>query len=113
MTFNKTLALLIGCALVFGTSSFAKKPEELGQEKGKKQKVIPYGLQKKVQTGKELPPGWQKKIAKGEVVDDKVLQNAKVLDSIYPVIKGTKVYEVGEKIFRLQNATKEILEVFK
>ncbi len=113
MTLNKTLALLIGCGLLLGTSSFAKKPEEVGQEKVKKQKVIPYGLQKKVQSGKELPPGWQKKIAKGEVVDDAILQNAKVVDVLYPSIKGTKVYEVGDKIFRLQNATREILEVLK
>lgn len=110
---KKMVAIIVAIAFLMGSSCLAKKPDDVENQKSKEKKVIPYGLQKKVQSGKELPPGWQKKIVKGEVVDEQILKNAKVLDTQYPIIKGTKVYEVGEKIFRLQNATKEILEILK
>ncbi len=101
---------IVGMGLLFvflGTSCLADKPQN-------KQKNLPHGLQKKVQSGKQLPPGWQKKIAKGEVVDLQTLSHAKVVYlPKYPKIEGTRIYEIENKVFRVMNATREILEVLK
>lgn len=116
MIIKKLVSITICSLLLVTTGSFAAKPEWAGngKEKVKKEKKIPYGLQKKVQRGGELPPGWKKKIEKGEVVDSSVLSKGKVNKSTeYPYVKGTKVYEIEDKIIRVSNATKEILDIFK
>ena len=114
---TKKLLLLCTCSLLLlSTGSFAAKPEwaEKDKEKVKKEKAIPYGLQKKVQRDGELPAGWKKKIKKGEVVDYTVLSKGRILKSFeYPYVKGTKVYEIEDKIIRVSNATKEILDILK
>ena len=88
---------------------------EKKHKKEKKYKELPKGLEKKVHRDGELPPGWQKKYQRGEVLDKEDLRHAREIRNYerYPEIKGTKIYEIQDKIFRVTNATREILEVFK
>ena len=77
--------------------------------KNDKQKSIPPGLQKKVERGKELPPGWQKKIARGEVLDARLYEHGTVL---VPVDKnGISTIKIEDKIIRLIDSTREIVEI--
>lgn len=107
-----------GLVLVF-TQSFANPPEHAKNNKIKKvkQKNLPYGLQKKLQRTGELPPGWQKKIQKGEVVSHEVLENGVILLPPYwkdhPYSKNSDIYEVEDRIIRVNRATNVILDVFK
>ncbi len=132
---EKILQITLAAALFTGMSALADKPQNKGgkyqyeheydyekQEKyekhkkyeEKKQKSIPYGLQKKTQKGEPLPPGWQKKIRKGEVMDEDMLKRAKVIHSKdYPKTPGSEIYQIENKIFRVMKATREILEVIK
>ncbi|AXH11190.1 hypothetical protein [Halarcobacter bivalviorum] len=91
---------------------YEKKYEE---KKHTKYKQLPPGLEKKVHKDGKLPPGWEKKYQRGEVLDKEDLRKAREIRDYkkYPEIKGTKVYEIQDKIFRVTNATREILEVFK
>lgn len=105
---KKTISIAIAIAVLGLTNLYAKQDKE---HKGKK---IPYGLQKKINNGGTLPPGWQKKLHKGEVVDGRVLENSKVIHSKeYPDIKDTTVYQTEDKVFRVINNTKEIMEILK
>lgn len=124
MKISKLLTMTLASLLTLSSLSYAKKPDyedkyennEKAKKhfKEKKQKDMPYGLQKKVQRGGELPPGWKKKLQKGEVVDKDILRSGKVIyKDDYPYVKGTKVYEIEDKIIRVSRATREILEVFK
>ncbi len=116
MKLNKAFTILLASTLLIGTSALAQKPEWAGKgkDKVKKEKSIPYGLQKKVQRGGQLPPGWQKKIAKGEVLDQDILNRGRVIKTDeYSDIRGTKIYEIQDKIVRISNATKIILDVLK
>lgn len=116
MKINKTLPMIIGTALIFTTAAFGAKPEWAGnnKEKTQKQKTVPHGLQKKVERGGELPPGWKKKIQKGQVVDESILSHGKIINSNeYPQIAGSKIYEIEDKIIRVSNATRTILDIFK
>ncbi len=94
-----------------------KKQEKYEKHKKyeeKKQKPVPYGLEKKTQKGEPLPPGWQKKIQKGEVMDEDMLKRARIIHSKeYPKTPGSEIYQIENKIFRVMKATREILEVLK
>lgn len=86
-------------------------------QKGKKKKRLPPGLQKKLERGGTLPPGWQKKVVRGEVLDSEVFKEAKSLPST--LIKklpkqeeDTVTVRVEGKIIRVLKATKTILDVF-
>jgi len=90
----------------------------LAKPKHNKQKSLPPGLAKKVQNGGELPPGWQKKIAKGEVLDVDVYRNAVPLSKEeqhkYSSSKtGTKLLKIENKIIRVMDATRTIIDVFE
>ena|GEM_PF-309965 len=97
--------------LVFAVSvpAFAKKPE--------KNTTLPPGLQKKYERTGELPPGWQKKLIKGEVLDPKLYHIAKqhpvrpVEYSLEPQT-GTQLLRLENRIIRIMNDTKVILDVF-
>lgn len=86
-----------------------------GKGKGKNKK-LPPGLRKKLERGGELPPGWQKKVARGEVMDDELYSHARpVPDDIMrhlPYVEGTSIREIDDRIVRVQDATRTVLDVF-
>ncbi len=56
----------------------------------------------------------KKKLEKGEIADESILREGVIIrDNKYPYIKNTKVYQVQDRIFRVMNDTKEILDIFK
>ena len=74
-----------------------------------KDKLLPQGLQMKVDRGGSLPPGWQKKLAKGEVLEELVYNHSVLvipLDS-----KGLLTVRVEGKLIQLVEATREIIEI--
>jgi len=75
-------------------------------------KEVPYGLYKRQEnTGKPLPPGWQKKLHKGDILDKDVYDHGKV---IRPRDKdGRVVIQVDNKVIRLYEATREIIEILQ
>ena len=106
--YTRKLVSVIAIAGLVTVGSYAKN------DKHDKTNPLPYGLQKKVANGKQLPQGWQKKLKKGEVVDQVVLSHAQIVISpTFPDIRNTKVYQVNERIFRISQDTKEILEILK
>ena len=83
--------------------------------KGKKQKSLPPGLQKKVARGGQLPPGWQKKVSRGEVLDADLYE---ISEDLPPGIlrqiedlEGTSVRRVEDRVVRILDTTGEILDV--
>lgn len=101
---------LIIMALAF--PAFAKN-----EDKHKKQKNLPPGLQKKYERTGQLPPGWQKKLVKGEVLDHDLYEigrNTPVKPGDYSLEPkaGTTVLRIEDRIIRIMNDTREILEVF-
>ena len=108
----KKVIILLAC-FAFLSTAYAKQGN-----KNKKQKNLPPGLAKKIQRGKELPPGWQKKLVKGEVLDNDVYLNAVILTreerQRFPQPPaGTKLLKVQNKIIRVMDATRTILDVFE
>ena len=86
-------------------------------KKGKKQKSLPKGLQKKIDRGGQLPPGWQKKVERGEVLDQDVYRHARPLPERYlsrlgDQPEGTSVLQVDDRIIRVHDATRTIVDVF-
>lgn len=118
--FTRILSCTLMGSVLFSAQIFAKPPEHAQNKKmkkAKKQKKLPYGLQKKLERGGELPPGWKKKLKVGSVVSEDVLSNGKILD---PKVLGdipnttySKIYKIQDKIIRINNATKVILDVLK
>ena len=105
----KKLIIILVCCLI-AAPVFAKN--------NNKHKNLPPGLAKKVQEGKPLPPGWQKKLARGEVLDHDIYINAvpvsREVERQYPASKaGTKLLQVENKIIRVMDATRTILDVFE
>jgi hypothetical protein len=83
---------------------------------GKKMKPLPAGLQKKLARGGELPPGWQKKVARGEVLDEDVYHLSESLpedlkNQLSTQPPGTKIIRAQDKIIRVMEATREIVDV--
>lgn len=91
-------------------------PAVAKNDKDKKQKTLPPGLEKKIERGGELPPGWQKKIAKGEVLDSELYDIAVKIPNKpsknYPNTKNTELLKLEKKIIRIENDTREVLEIF-
>lgn len=83
----------------------------LAKNDKKKDKQLPPGLQKKVDSGKQLPPGWKKKLAKGEKMDKAVYQQGEIVVPINS--HGEITLRVDDKVVRLYKATREIIEVLK
>ncbi len=90
----------------------------MANDNGKKHKKrLPPGLAKKVERGGELPPGWQKKVAAGEVLDEELYRRARPLSDEerrrYPSTSkaGTKLLKIENKIIRVMDATRVILDV--
>lgn len=98
MKIFKILSWFIAVTLLCSTNLYAKND---------KQKPLPPGLKKKVESGKSLPPGWQKKVAVGQVLDVEVYEQAKIIlrDN------GIETVTVGGKVFRIMKNTREIIEI--
>lgn len=86
-------------------------------KKDKKKKKLPPGLKKKLERGGSLPPGWQKKVERGEVLDSDLYRRARPIPERYlsqlerhP--EGTSVLQVDDRIIRIHDATRTILDVF-
>jgi hypothetical protein len=91
-----------------------KDYEKNYKEKYEKQKELPKGLEKKLERDGTLPPGWEKKLSKGQIVDQRVLRSGRLLNSRdYPYIKNSEIYQVEDRVFRVAEDTKMILEIFK
>jgi len=90
-------------------------PAVAKNDKDKKQKTLPPGLEKKVERGGELPPGWQKKIALGEVLDSELYDRAVKIpnkpSANYTNTKNTELLKLEKKIIRIENDTREVLEI--
>jgi len=111
---KKIVIILLCGGLLVGTNCFAK-PDHAGKGKLKlklkKKKYLPYGLQKKLHG--ELPLGWKKKIVRGEVINQSILDQGTIFHQDLYFKKGTQVYQIEDKIFRVQNATNVILDILK
>jgi len=83
----------------------------LAKNDKQKDKQLPPGLQKKVDSGKALPPGWQKKLAKGEKMDKDVYKQGEIVVPINS--HGEITLRVDDKVVRLYKASREIIEVLK
>ena len=108
----KKVIILLACLAIL-SPAYAKQGN-----KDKKQKSLPPGLAKKIQRGKELPPGWQKKVVKGEVLDNELYLNAVTISKeerrkLPPPPAGTKLLKIENKIIRIMDATRTILDVFE
>ena len=106
----KKIIIVLACLLVAATVH-AKK-----EDKAKKQKNLPYGLEKKLERTGELPPGWQKKLVKGNVLDPSLYKRSKPFvsksnnSSVKPK-QGTEVLQIEDRIIRIKKDTKEILDI--
>lgn len=119
---SKKIILTVLCTSLIGVTVNAKEHDNYQDDrnyhekkvKNDKQKEIPVGLQKKLENGERLPAGWEKKLAKGQVADEQMLREGRVLNTnLYPNIKNTEIYQVENRIFRVAQDTKMILEIFK
>lgn len=107
---RKLLVILL--ILAIAPLAFAKN-----DNKSKKQKSLPPGLQKKYERTGELPPGWQKKLVAGEVLDPHLYEIGRKhpVDpetySLEPEV-GTELLKIEDRVIRIMKDTNEILEVF-
>ena len=107
----KKILIVLACfALV--SPAYAKHNKNKSKHKG-----LPPGLAKKVERGGELPPGWQKKLVRGEVLDEDIYSRGVMLSDeerggIPPSPAGTSLLRVEDKIIRVMDATRTILDVF-
>ena len=107
------IALILSCALLVSSNIHAKNDHQKN-----KHKSLPPGLAKNLARGKPLPPGWQKKIAKGEILSHELYrQGAYIPNSRYPYYgrlpAGTRTMQIADRIFRIINDTREVLEVIQ
>lgn len=82
-----------------------------------KKKKLPPGLKKKLERGGQLPPGWQKKVERGEVLDVDVYHQAhpipnRYLERLGHQPEGTSVLQIDDRIVRVHDATRTIIDVF-
>lgn len=102
---KKTLLVLVSISTAI---SFLGANPPHANEKG-----LPPGLEKKVDKIGDLPPGWQKKIKVGEKIDYQVLRHGHEIHGKYNQFEDTIIYQVGSRIFRIEQDTREILEIIK
>lgn len=106
---KKVIILILSIMLI--SPALAKN-----ENKNKKQKALPPGLEKKVEKTGQLPPGWQKKLQKGEVLDPTLyeigMRNIVKPEnySLKPRL-GTEVMKIENRIIRIKKDTKEILDI--
>ena len=81
-------------------------------------KAPPPGAAKKGAPSAKLPPGWQKKIVRGEVLPQTVYAQAQplpdvVIQKLPPPPAGTILVTLDDKVVRLLEATRTIVDVFE
>ena len=118
MKVKSMLATIVSISLLLSVNTFAKDNGNKKNKKVKQQKAkqLPKGLQKKLNRGGTLPSGWRDKLIVGSKVDNRVLDNGRVLytsDYSKPEYKtpGTEVYKINDKIIKVLSATNVILDV--
>ncbi|WP_211829264.1 hypothetical protein [Kistimonas asteriae] len=99
---NKTHALLTALVISLSVGGLA-------HAKNDKEKDLPPGLQKKVQSGKSLPPGWEKKLEVGGKLDKDLYKQGKVV--LTNPDKGTVTLELDGKFVRVLKNTREIVDI--
>jgi hypothetical protein len=72
----------------------------------------------KAARGAKLPPGWQKKIARGEILPETVYRQVQPLPEVVirklpPPPAGTILVTLDDKVLRLLEATRTIVDVFE
>lgn len=76
---------------------------------------LPPGLAKNLKRGKPLPPGWQKKLVPGYRIEDSWMESFTPVsyDDLPRVrrVPNTQLYYHENKVVRVANATREILDV--
>ncbi len=87
-----------------------KKHKRVHKEE-KKHKKMNKGMQKRLDSGKALPPGWQDRVKKGDRLEDDVYEQSTVVEPVNR--KGEIVIEVDERLIRLHNVTREIIDILK
>ena len=103
MSVKFSLLFVLMSSLAVG-NAFAKNDKE-------KSKPLPPGLAKNQMRGKPLPPGWQMKLAKGQVLDQRVVDAGSV---VVPLTKeGWLTIRVEGKLIKLMEKTREIVEILE
>lgn len=101
----KNLIIITMGVLLLANSAFSK------QDKEKRQKGLPPGLEKKINNGGSLPPGWKKKLEVGKPIDKDVYKHGKI---VVPVDdKGLVTVEIGGKLVQLYKSTREVVKILK
>lgn len=92
-------------------------PPGLRKDKGRPGS-LPPGLQKKYERTGELPPGWQKKLRRGAILDDELYEYGTTVvieDDGYDYgieeTPGTEILRLEDRIIRITEDTREILEI--
>lgn len=89
------------------------RPQTPGRSGG--QRILPPGLQQRLERGGELPPGWQRKVARGEVVDSELIRYSRISPELRRRLphqpEGTELLELEEQIVRVVEATGLVLDV--
>ncbi len=101
---------------VCASSAESSNPPLLLAGGPKKQKGIPPGQRKRLESGKGLSPGWRKKLAAGEVLSESDYQRAAPIPvenvrSYPPLRPNEELVRIEGKIVRLMKNTREIIEV--
>ncbi len=115
---NRIAMVVAAALLVAGTAVAAESADREGPPGHAKQRQLPPGLQKKLERGGELPPGWQKKVQRGEVIDAELYALGKpvprtIADRLpAPDQAGTQDVVIENKVIRVLDATRTILDVF-
>lgn len=98
----KTIITIAVISLSLGGLAYAKNDKE---------KKLPPGLEKKVESGKSLPPGWQKKLAVGETLDEGVYKHGKIVATDSD--KGLIMISAEGKLIKVIENTREIIEIME
>lgn len=101
----------------YGSANKYKRGNNAKNKHMKNSKGMPKGLQKKYERTGQLPEGWQKKLKVGSFVSKDVLSQGKIVEpkklNNSPESGYSKIYEIEDKIIRINTATRAIIEVFK
>ncbi|GAA4651368.1 hypothetical protein GCM10023116_36520 [Kistimonas scapharcae] len=101
---NKTPVLFTALVLSLSVGGLAHAKNDKEKDKG-----LPPGLQKKVESGKSLPPGWEKKLEVGGKLDKDLYKQGKVV--LTNPDKGTVTLELDGKLVRVLKNTREIVDI--
>ena len=115
---NKKIVLSIVTLSLLSSSLYAKKDEyeheKSNKEKHEKEKELPKGLENTLATDGTLHDDREMNISTEQIIDQSILGNGRILNSKdYPYMKNSQIYQVENRVFRVAEDTKMILEIFK